>query len=124
MYGGDSGRYPNALVPAHTPHLDAATGWTRPTVPQVQHAHGFLGLARCVLARRLPDVLAALLAHGAREYHQWNWLPPTAAGAESVDPARTADLVTLGCRRTTFEWVLRRCALAQPRLGQRAPARW
>jgi len=93
-------------------------------VPQVQHAHGFLGLARCVLARRLPDVLAALLAHGAREYHQWNWLPPTAAGAESVDPARTADLVTLGCRRTTFEWVLRRCALAQPRLGQRAPARW
>jgi len=101
------------------PHLDAAAGWTRPTAPQVQHGHGFLGLARCVLARRLPDVLAALLAHGAREYHLWNWVPPRAAGAETVDPARTADLVTLGCRRTTFEWVLRRCALAQPRLELR-----
>lgn len=99
------------------PSVDAAAAWRRPTAPQVQHAHGFMALTRSVLARRLPDVLAALLAHGAREYHLGQWLPPTLA--EAVDPARTAGLVSLGCRRTTFEWVLRRVALAQPRLELR-----
>lgn len=101
------------------PSLDAAAAWARSTVPQVQHAHAFAGRARSVLARRLPDVLATLLAHGAREYHLWNWLPPTAARAETIDPTRTADLVAIACRRTTFEWVLRRAALAQPRLQLR-----
>lgn len=101
------------------PNVEAAAGWARPTVPQTQQAHGLLGLARQVLARRLPDVLADLVAHGAGEYHLAGWVPPGAAGAEKLDPADTADLVTIGCRRTTMEWVLRRRALAERRVDLR-----
>jgi 2-polyprenyl-6-methoxyphenol hydroxylase-like FAD-dependent oxidoreductase len=93
-----------------------AAGWVRPTVPQVQHAHAFSALARSVLARRLPDVLDDLRAHGAGEYHLRQWMPPTAAGAETIISDRTDDLIMLGCRRSTLEWVLRQRALAQPGL--------
>jgi 2-polyprenyl-6-methoxyphenol hydroxylase-like FAD-dependent oxidoreductase len=99
---------------ASTPcSVEQAARWVRPTVPQVQHAHGFLALAHSVLARRLPDVLDDMLAHGAGEYHLRQWMPPTAAGAETVSADRTDDLISLGCRRTTLEWILRRRALAQ-----------
>jgi 2-polyprenyl-6-methoxyphenol hydroxylase-like FAD-dependent oxidoreductase len=94
--------------------VEQAASWVRPTVPQTQHAHGFLALTRSILARRLPDVLADLLAHGVGEYHLRGWLPPTAAGAETIDPERTDDLISLGCRRTTLEWVLHQRALVQP----------
>jgi 2-polyprenyl-6-methoxyphenol hydroxylase-like FAD-dependent oxidoreductase len=96
--------------------VEEAAGWIRPTVPQAQQAHAFMALARAVLARRLPDVLGELLAHGAGEYHLRQWLPPTAAGAEAITTDRTDDLIMLGCRRTTLEWVLRWRALAQPGL--------
>ncbi|WP_214370764.1 FAD-dependent oxidoreductase [Pseudonocardia sp. H11422] len=95
---------------------EAAADWARPTVPQVQHAPGFMALARSVLARRLPDVLDDLLTHGAREFPLREWIPSTPAGADAIDRARTDELISLGCRRTTLEWVLRRCAAAQPRL--------
>jgi 2-polyprenyl-6-methoxyphenol hydroxylase-like FAD-dependent oxidoreductase len=96
------------------PDIEQAARWIRPTVPQVQHAHGFLALSRSVLARRLPDVLEDLLAHGAGEYHLRHWMPSTAAGAEAISADRTDDLISLGCRRSTMDWVLRRCALSQP----------
>ncbi len=94
--------------------VEQAARWVRPTVPQVQHAHGFLALSRSVLARRLPDVLGDLLAHGAGEYHLRHWMPPTAVGAEAISADRTDDLISIGCRRTTLEWVLRRRALSEP----------
>lgn len=98
------------------PDFEQAAGWARPTVPQVQQAHGFQALTHSVLARRLPDVLSDLLAHGAGEYHLRQWMPPTAAGAQAISTDRTDELISIGCRRTTFEWVLRRHALSQPGL--------
>ena len=92
----------------------AAAAWVRPTVPQVQQAHGLNALARRVLADRLPDVLTVLHGQGAGEYRLREWMPPSAAGADDVDASRTAELVTIGCRRTTLEWALRRAALDQP----------
>ncbi|MDQ4094502.1 MAG: FAD-dependent monooxygenase [Actinomycetota bacterium] len=102
-----------AAVPRN---VEDAASWMRPTVPQVQHAHGFGALSRAILARRLPDVLDDLLAVGAGEYHLRQWMPPTAAGAETITVERTDDLISLGCRRTTFDWVLRQRALGQPDL--------
>ncbi|MGH3620393.1 MAG: NAD(P)/FAD-dependent oxidoreductase [Sciscionella sp.] len=101
------------------PDVDSAAGWVRPTVPQVQQAHSLMARARRTLVNRLPDVLAELLARGAAEYRLRDWLPATATGAETIDPARFTDLVSLGCRRTTLEWVLRRQASVQPGLRLR-----
>ena len=106
-----------AAVPRN---VEEAASWMRPTVPQVQHAHGFGALSRAILARRLPDVLGDLLAVGAGEYRLRQWMPPTAAGAETITVERTDDLISLGCRRSTFDWVLRQRALGQPGLTLRA----
>lgn len=101
------------------PDVHSAAGWIRPTVPQVQQAHSLMSRGRKTLADRLPDVLAELLAQGAREFRLRDWVPATAAGAEAIDPDRFADLVPLGCRRTTLEWVLRRAASVQSGLRLR-----
>jgi 2-polyprenyl-6-methoxyphenol hydroxylase-like FAD-dependent oxidoreductase len=58
-----------------------------------------------------PDVLHALIAEGATELRFGDDLPPTLEGFEP-EPG-DADLVMLACRRTTFEWVLRRAVLAE-----------
>ena len=57
-------------------------------------------------------MLADLLAAGATEIRFAENLPPTMT---DCDPAPGDDeLVMLACRRTTFEWVLRRSVLAEP----------
>ncbi len=86
--------------------LAEAASWDRPTVPQTHHAHSMLALGRNVLARRLPDVLGDLLDMGAGDF-------PLA------DPTAHPDLVGLGTRRTTLEWVLRSRALAEPAITLR-----
>jgi 2-polyprenyl-6-methoxyphenol hydroxylase-like FAD-dependent oxidoreductase len=92
------------------PH--AAFTWDRRGAPQVRHSHAFLARLRNLLRDRYPDVLADLLAAGATEIDF-----PTMLPANMADRARRPgddDLVALACRRTTFEWVLRRTALACP----------
>ncbi|TQM01726.1 hypothetical protein [Pseudonocardia kunmingensis] len=86
--------------------------WVRPTVPQARQAHSTMALGRAILARRMPDVLAALLAGGAVEHPLAGYAPPTAAGA--ADPALLADLVPLACRRSLYQCVLRHCVEEQP----------
>ncbi len=61
------------------------------------------------LARNEPDVLEALLAAGATEMRFGDNLPPTMTNF--VREPGDDELVMLACRRTTFEWVLRRMAL-------------
>jgi len=91
---------------------DAAFGWVRTGAPQVRHSHAFLARLRNLLRERAPDVLEALLAAGATEISFTANLPPTLT---DTDP-RPGDeeLVAIACRRTTFEWVLRRLVLAEP----------
>jgi 2-polyprenyl-6-methoxyphenol hydroxylase-like FAD-dependent oxidoreductase len=97
---------------------DAAfTSWERRGAPQVRHSHAFLARMRVLLTTRAPDLLTELLDEGAEELRFCDHLPPTLVGFEpEPDDGR---LVALGCRRTTFEWVLRRAVLAEPGVAVR-----
>src|SRR5438093_1312642 len=87
---------------------DAFDGWRRRGTPQARLAHGFVPRTRAILAERAPDVLAGLLAAGARELDFARLIPPPARVPED------AELVALACRRAPFEWVLRHAALTTP----------
>jgi 2-polyprenyl-6-methoxyphenol hydroxylase-like FAD-dependent oxidoreductase len=101
---------------------DAAFAWQRTGAPQVRHSHAFLARLRNLLRDRAPDVLDALLRAGATEIPFTEHLPPTLTD-QSARPG-DADLVAIACRRTTFEWVLRRLVLDEPgvELGHGAAA--
>jgi 2-polyprenyl-6-methoxyphenol hydroxylase-like FAD-dependent oxidoreductase len=90
--------------------VEGAFAWDRRGAPQVRHTHGFPALIRVILRDRYPDVLAALLEAGVAEVS----IMPPSVPRDAPNYARDAeDLQVLSCRRTTLEWVLRRCALAE-----------
>ena len=93
---------------------DEAFEWDRRGAPQVRHSHAFLARLVGLLRNEHPDVYAALLAEGATEMRFGDDLPPTITNFERQPD--DDELVMLACRRTTFEWVLRRCALAEGRV--------
>jgi 2-polyprenyl-6-methoxyphenol hydroxylase-like FAD-dependent oxidoreductase len=96
---------------------DDAFDWKRRGAPQVRHSHAFLARVRNLLRDRLPDVREALLAAGATEIR---WADMLGETIEDKTPQRgDEDLVMLACRRTTFEWVLRKAALATDRVDLR-----
>jgi 2-polyprenyl-6-methoxyphenol hydroxylase-like FAD-dependent oxidoreductase len=91
--------------------VEGAFDWDRRGAPQVRHTHGFPALIRVILRDRYPDVLAALLEAGVREV---SIMPPAVPADAPRYEQDAADLQVLSCRRTTLEWVLRRCALSEP----------
>jgi 2-polyprenyl-6-methoxyphenol hydroxylase-like FAD-dependent oxidoreductase len=91
---------------------DEAFEWKRTGAPQVRHSHAFLARLHNTLRDRAPDVLDALLAAGATELKFAETLPDTLTDT-SPRPG-DEELVAIACRRTTFEWVLRRLVLAEP----------
>ena len=104
----------------HTPmptSADEAFAWDRRGAPQVRHSHAFLARLRNLLRDHYPDIYTELLSVGATEMRFGEDLPPEMVGfaAEPED----ADLAMIACRRTTFEWVLRRAALAEGRVSFR-----
>ena len=90
------------------PH--GAFDWDRHGAPQVRHSHAFLARLRNLLRDRHPDVLEQLIDAGATEMRFLD-MPPD--GMELEPESGDEDLVGLAVRRTTFEWVLRRLALAE-----------
>ncbi len=82
--------------------------------PQLQHSHAFLARLRNLLRDRAPDVLQKLLGAGASEIRFCDRLPEEMQDREPRPG--DDDLVALACRRTTFEWVLRRAVLDEPRI--------
>lgn len=88
--------------------VEGAFAWDRRGAPQVRHTHGFPALIRVILRDRYPDVLQALLDAGVSEV---SIMPPSVAPDSPNHTRDTEDLQVLSCRRTTLEWVLRRCAL-------------
>ncbi|MEP7203457.1 MAG: NAD(P)-binding protein [Ilumatobacteraceae bacterium] len=97
------------------PHsADEAFDWDRRGAPQVRHSHAFLARLVRVLKSDYPDVYQKLLDEGATEMRFGDDLPPTMVDFER-EPADD-ELSMLACRRTTFEWVLRRAALAEGRV--------
>ncbi len=93
---------------------EEAFEWDRRGAPQVRHSHAFLARLRNMLRDDYPDVYAALLAEGATEMRFGDDLPPTMTNFEHLPS--DDDLVMLACRRTTFEWVLRRLAIEEGRV--------
>jgi 2-polyprenyl-6-methoxyphenol hydroxylase-like FAD-dependent oxidoreductase len=91
---------------------DAFEHWERRGAPQVRHSHAFLARMRMQLLARVPDVYASLLDAGASELRFTDHLPDTLVDHD-LRPGDD-ELVAIACRRTTFEWVLRRAALAEP----------
>jgi 2-polyprenyl-6-methoxyphenol hydroxylase-like FAD-dependent oxidoreductase len=91
---------------------DAAFDWDRRGAPQVRHSHALLARLRNLLLEHEPDVLARLLAEGATEIRFGDDPPPTISDFRR-EPGDD-ELVMIAARRTTFEWVLRTCALAEP----------
>jgi len=89
---------------------DEAFEWNRRGAPQVRHSHAFLARLRNLLRDHQPDILEALLAEGATEMRFGDGVPPE---MEFAPEPGDDDLVMIACRRTTFEWVLRRAALAE-----------
>lgn len=87
-----------------------AFDWDRRGAPQVRHSHAFLARLRNLLRDRHPDLLASLLDAGATEIR---FLDTPPVGMEITPEPADEELVALACRRTTFEWVLRRAALAE-----------
>lgn len=88
----------------------AAFDWDRRGAPQVRHSHAFLARCRNILRDRYPDVLADLIDAGATEMRFAEMPPPEITDREPREGDE--DLVALACRRTTFEWILRRSVLA------------
>jgi 2-polyprenyl-6-methoxyphenol hydroxylase-like FAD-dependent oxidoreductase len=99
------------------PDPHSAFDWDRRGAPQVRHSHAFLARLRNLLRDRHPDVLADLLEAGATELRFTEGLPDTMTDREPRPGDE--DLVALACRRTTFEWVLRRTTLADGRVRLR-----
>ena len=97
----------------------AASQWRRGGVPQVRQSHGFISRARSELLQHAPDLWQRLVDVGAIELRLLDRRRETLDGFE---PLVTDDeLAFLLCRRTTFEWVLRREAEREcdVRLGTR-----
>ena len=88
---------------------EAFAGWPRKGAPQVRHSHAFLARLRNLLRDRQPHLLEDLLAAGATEMRFTERLPETLTDTSPMPGDE--DLVALACRRTTFEWVLRKDAL-------------
>ncbi len=93
---------------------DEAFDWDRRGAPQVRHSHAFLARLVGLLKKNEPDVIAALYEAGAAELPFGADLPPTMVGFEREEA--DDELTMLTCRRTTFEWVLRRVVLDEGRV--------
>jgi 2-polyprenyl-6-methoxyphenol hydroxylase-like FAD-dependent oxidoreductase len=94
---------------------DEAFEWDRRGAPQVRHSHAMLARLRNLVRDRFPDVLQDLYAAGATDWPLTDRLPDT-IDDPSPKPG-DEDLVMLACRRTTFEWVLRRTVLSAPHVS-------
>ena len=90
---------------------EAFLHWSRRHVPQSRHSHAFLARLRNRLVAAYPDFYAQLLAEGAIELRLLDY-PPQSLGSVAPEPGDEL-LVTIGCRRTTFEWLLRRYVTAR-----------
>lgn len=93
------------------PSASAAFEWDRRGAPQVRHSHALLARLRNLLRDRYPDVLDQLIEAGATEIRFCD-NPPVEMTDRGPRPG-DEDLVAIACRRTTFEWTLRRMVLDQ-----------
>lgn len=89
--------------------VEEAFSWARRGAPQFHHSHVFMPRLRLLWRDRFPDVYKALLDAGVPEHEA-----TTLFGADAGD-----DFLLMPCRRTTYEWVLRRVIDADPGIEMR-----
>lgn len=108
------------LEPAPDVESAAATAF-RASAPQIVQAHALLPLCRELLLEHLPSVYEDLLDTGAVEAPLSTQMPPSLLDR---DP-RPGDerLTMLFTRRSTFDWVLLRSAVAAPAVTLRGRTR-
>jgi 2-polyprenyl-6-methoxyphenol hydroxylase-like FAD-dependent oxidoreductase len=99
------------------PDPGEAFHWNRRGAPQVRHPHAFLARLRNILRDDLPDVRQDLLDAGGTEVAWGDFARETLDDPTPV--VGDEDLAMLACRRTTFEWVLRKAALRTERVELR-----
>jgi 2-polyprenyl-6-methoxyphenol hydroxylase-like FAD-dependent oxidoreductase len=95
-------------------NVEDAFEWDRRGAPQVRHPHVFLGLAQTILRDHFPDVFRALSDLGVKPAPLGERERARLDAVTLAVIANDRDLRMLPCRRTTFEWVMRRAVLAQP----------
>jgi 2-polyprenyl-6-methoxyphenol hydroxylase-like FAD-dependent oxidoreductase len=86
----------------------------RKGAPQVRHSHAFLARLRNLLRDSYPDVLASLYEAGATDLKFADGIP--ASITNYAPEAGDEDLAMLACRRTTFEWVVRKTVVGEGRV--------
>lgn len=96
--------------------LEGVPGWVRRGTPQAGQSHAFVARCRQILSDEAPDVLAALRDAGAEEIALSDAPPVTLDAPVDPDP----DLVVIACRRSVFEWVLRRVVDSEPGITVRS----
>jgi 2-polyprenyl-6-methoxyphenol hydroxylase-like FAD-dependent oxidoreductase len=88
----------------------AAGSWYRDGVPHAGQGHVFSPRCHRLLGEELPDVLAQLVGHGARELR----VGRSAGRWDGPEAAETG--TALAVRRPVFDWILRRVAEREPAL--------
>jgi len=101
IFEGDSAPMPET-------HLEAFE-WDRRGSPQTRHSHALLARLYMFIRDRAPDLLRKVLACGAEELRFLDRAREL-FGEFEIDEG-DEDIVLLACRRSTFEWVLRRHVL-------------
>jgi 2-polyprenyl-6-methoxyphenol hydroxylase-like FAD-dependent oxidoreductase len=96
---------------------DEAFGWNRRGAPQVRHPHAFLARLRNILRDDLPNVRQDLLDAGSLEVSWGDFARETLDDPTPLPGDE--DMTLIACRRTTFEWILRRAALRTERVELR-----
>ena len=94
--------------------------WCRAGVPHFKQPHGLQPLARTVLERELPDVVAACLESGATIGDPLDYMPPTIT--DRAPRPGDERFRTLQVRRPVLEQALARIADAEPGLTVRRRA--
>jgi len=96
-------------TPLPEDHREAFDRWKRRGSPQTRHSHALLARLRNLIRDHAPDLLESLKACGADELRFTDRARQLfdSPALESEDE----DVVSLACRRITFEWVLRRHVL-------------
>ncbi len=100
-------------VPLATDPHDAFEA-DRRGAPQVRHSHAFLARLRNLLRDEYPDILESLYAAGATDLRFGDGIPNTIT--DYLPEAGDEDLSMLACRRTTFEWVIRKAVVNEGRV--------
>lgn len=101
--------------------LEAFERWERRGAPQTRHSHAFLARLNNLIAERVPELHASLLAHGA-EPLRFVDMAREVFGEAALLP-EDDEIELLGCRRITFDWVLRRHVQTLEHVDLRSGAR-